>query len=131
MKVTFKYYGPAILWALFIFILCSVKLGKVSHSPMFFPGFDKLVHCGFFLVLVVFFCYGLIRQQSYQAFPYKKVILITTIAIIYGGVIELLQLYIFTWRSGEWNDLFADTIGALMGAFSIVTTVKALSYVKE
>src|SRR5260221_8425368 len=131
MKVLFKYYGPAILWALFIFILCSIKLGGVSNSPMFFPGFDKLVHCGFFFVLVVFLCYGLIRQQSYQAFPYKKVLLITIIAIMYGGIIELLQLYIFTWRSGEWDDLFADAVGALMGAFGIVITVKALSYVKK
>lgn len=131
MKMLFKYYGPAILWALFIFTLCSIKLGGVSNSPMFFPGFDKLVHCGFFFVLVVFYCYGLIRQQSRQRFSYKKIILITIIAIAYGGIIELLQRYIFTWRSGEWNDLFADAIGASMGAFSIMITVKALSYVKE
>jgi VanZ family protein len=131
MKTTFKYYGPAILWALFIFILCSIKLGGVSNSPMFFPGFDKLVHCGLFFVLVVFYCYGLLRQQSYQGFSYKKIILITIIAITYGGIIELLQRYFFTWRSGEWDDLFADAVGASMGAFSIVITVKALSYVKK
>jgi VanZ family protein len=131
MKVLFKYYGPAILWALFIFTLCSIKLGKISSSPMFFPGFDKLVHSGFFLVLVVLYCYGLIRQQSHHVFSYKKVIAITVVAVIYGGIIELLQLYIFTWRSGEWDDLFADAVGASMGAFSIIITFKALSYVKE
>ena len=98
---------------------------------MFFPGFDKLVHCGFFLVLVVLYYYGLIRQQSYLDFSYKKLIIITLAAITYGGIIELLQRYIFTWRSGEWNDLFADAVGASMGAFSIITIVKALSYAKE
>ena len=56
---------------------------------------------------------------------------ITLAVIIYGGVIELLQLFIFTWRSGEWNDFFADSVGACMGAFSVVLTVKAMQYVKK
>ena len=131
MKVLFKYYGPAILWALFIFIMCTIKLGKVTESPMFFPGFDKLVHCGFFFVLVVFYCNGLIRKLLPLPLSYKWVITVTIIAIIYGGIIELLQLTIFTWRSGEWNDLFADAVGASMGAFSIIITVNALRYVKK
>ncbi|HEY2583998.1 MAG TPA: VanZ family protein [Mucilaginibacter sp.] len=131
MKTSFKYYRPAILWALFIFMLCSVKLGRISQSPIFFPGFDKLVHCGLFFMLVVLYCYDFIRQQYHQAFSYKKIILITIIAIVYGGVIELLQKFIFTWRSGEWGDLFADSAGACMGAFSIIITVKALRYAKE
>jgi VanZ family protein len=131
MKVIFKYYGPAILWALFIFTLCTIKLGKVAESPMFFPGFDKLVHCGFFFVLVVFYCNGLIRKTLPLPLSYKSVIIVTVIAIIYGGIIELLQLTIFTWRSGEWNDLFADAVGASMGAFSVIITVNALRYVKK
>ena len=131
MKASLKYYWPAILWALFILIMCSIKLGKVSQSPLFFPGFDKLVHCGFFFVLVVFYCTGLIRQQSPPVIPYKAVILVTIVAIFYGGLIELLQLLVFTWRSGEWDDLFADAVGASMGAFSIILTVSAMRYVKK
>lgn len=131
MKTLFKYYGPAILWALFIFVMCSVHLGRIAESPIFFPGFDKLVHCGFFFVLVVFYGNGFIRQQPAGYLPYKGIILFTIIAIIYGGSIELLQLLIFTWRSGEWNDLFADAVGASMGAFSVLITFNALRYVKK
>jgi len=131
MKTALKYYWPAILWALFIFIMCTIKLGKIGESPLFFPGFDKLVHCGFFFVMVVFYCTGLIRQQSHLMISYTSIIIITLVAIIYGGSIELLQRYIFTWRDGEWNDLFADTVGASMGAFSIVLTVNAMRYVKK
>ncbi|HEY4325385.1 MAG TPA: VanZ family protein [Mucilaginibacter sp.] len=131
MKTSFKYYRPAILWALFILILCTAKIGKIAQSSIFFPGFDKLVHCGLFFMLVVLYCYDFIRQQYHPAFSYKKIILITIAAISYGGVIELLQKFMFTWRSGEWDDLFADSVGACMGAFSIIITVKALRYVKE
>ena len=131
MKTLFKYYGPAILWALFIFVMCTVHLGKFAESPIFFPGFDKLVHCGFFFVLVVFYCNGFIRQQSAPYLPYKDIILFTVIAIAYGGAIELLQLLVFTWRDGDWNDLFADTVGAGMGLFGVVITGAAINHVKK
>ncbi len=131
MKVSLKYYGPAILWALFVLFMCSIKLGKISSSPMFFPGFDKLVHCGFFFVLVVFCCMGLIKQQTPKSISYTSAGLITVLMIIYGGIIELLQLWVFTWRSGEWDDLFADAIGALMGAFGVMITFNAIKYVKN
>jgi VanZ family protein len=98
---------------------------------LFFPGFDKLVHCGLFFVLVVLYSSGVIRQQSIGVVSYKYLLLITLIAILYGGLIELLQHYFFTWRSGEWDDLFADATGACMGAFSIIITFKAIAYVKK
>jgi len=133
MKILFNYYGPAILWALFIFIMCSIKLSEsLTHAPIFFPGFDKLTHCGFFFVLVILYSYGLIRQQSTPYISYKAILMFTAAAIVYGGAIELLQFYFFTWRSGEWADLFADAVGASMGAFSIILTVNAYSgYVKK
>lgn len=56
---------------------------------------------------------------------------ITLTAILYGGIIELLQLWVFTWRSGEWADLFADTVGAGMGIFSILVAMDAIKYDKK
>lgn len=131
MTPAFKYYGPAILWALFIFVMCTAKLGNAGNSPLFFPGFDKLVHCGFFFVLVVVYCCGLIRQQLSRSLSYKSIIIFTIFAILYGGIIELLQNYVFTWRTGDWADLFADSIGAMMGAFSVSVVVYAMSYDKK
>jgi VanZ family protein len=131
MKNMFKYHGLAFLWALFILIMCAAKFGSISGSPMFFPGFDKLVHCGLFFVLVVFGFYGFSRQQISAAMPYKAVLFIIALAIAYGGIIELLQLYIFTWRSGEWDDLFADAVGASMGGFGILLTVYGIRYAKK
>ncbi|ASU36467.1 VanZ family protein [Mucilaginibacter xinganensis] len=108
-----------------------MKLGKVSDSPLFFSGFDKLVHCGFFFVMTVFTSAGYITQQSPRTLSFKALFLITVIITAYGGLIEILQAYVFTWRSGDWNDLFADMIGVLMAAFSIFITVKAFGYEKK
>jgi len=131
MKVTLKYYWPAILWALFILILCSIKLGEVAESPLFFAGFDKLVHCGLFFVMMVFITASYTRKHTRAVLSVKAIAILTVITIGYGGMIELLQKYFFSWRSGDWNDLFADTIGVLMAAFSIFIMLKAISYEKK
>lgn len=132
MKIVLKYQRLTILWALFIFLMCSIKIGEsVGHVPLFFPGFDKLVHSGFFFMLVVLWCNGIIRQQNERLLSYKSAIIVTIISILFGGLIELLQLTIFTWRDGEWPDLFADTIGACMGVFSVMLITRAVNYEKS
>ena len=35
--------------------------------------------------------------------------------ILLGGIMELLQAYCTTTRSGEWLDFYADTVGVLLG----------------
>lgn len=83
-----KYYWPAILWALFVLIMCSVKLGEVSESPLFFPGFDKLVHCGFFFVIIVFITAGYIRQQSIHTLSYQTLLVITLSQLFMVGLLK-------------------------------------------
>ena len=131
MKGALKYQKLTILWAFFIFIMCSINMGGVSKAPMFFPGFDKLVHCGFFFVLVVLWSNGIIRQQNIKFLTYKSAAVILVWCLVYGGLIEILQLTVFTWRSGEWGDLFADMVGAGMAAFGILVIERALGHEKS
>jgi VanZ family protein len=131
MQATLKYYWPAILWAIFVFTLCTIHLGNIGNSPLFFPGFDKLVHCGFFFVFVIFYSQGLVRKHKLPRFPYKHAVTIVLIAILYGYAIELLQKYVFTWRDFEWNDVFADSVGACMGMFSVLILSAAFYHEKK
>jgi VanZ family protein len=131
MSLNFKYYGPALLWALFILTICSIKMGDIGSGHLFFPGFDKLVHCGLFFVLVVFYCNGFIRKHGQDNLTYLVFVKIIIGAILYGGLIEVLQAYVFTWRSGELADLFADAVGTCMGIFSVLLTMLAIKNVKE
>jgi VanZ family protein len=131
MKATLKYYGPATLWALFILIICAVNLGGVSESPMFFAGFDKLTHTGLFFTFTVLYCNAFIRQQRPLSFPYKQLAVVTIVAIFYGGLIEILQLKVFTWRSADWNDLFCDVLGICMGVFGVMLTIGAIGNEKK
>lgn len=112
--------------------MCTIKISdNITHEPMFFPGFDKLAHSGFFFVLIVFWCNGIIRQQNGRLLSYKSAAMVTIAALLFGGLIELLQLTIFTWRSGEWSDLFSDSVGACMGIFGTMIIDRASNYEKS
>lgn len=127
MNNRLKYYGPAILWALFILIICSLPMGPITNSPRFFPGFDKLVHCGLFFVLATLYCYGSIRKFNTRTIRIEIAMKNTIVLISYGALIEVLQMYVFTWRSGDMSDLFADTVGTCMGIFSVLVTSSAIN----
>jgi len=131
MKAILKYYGPAILWALFILIICSVNLGSAGDSPMFFEGFDKLTHTGLFFTLTVLYCNGAIRQQKPVTFSYKQAFITMVAGIFFGGIIEILQWEFFKWRSADWNDFFCDALGACMGIFGVMLTVSAIGNEKK
>jgi VanZ family protein len=131
MKLFLKYHGPATLWALFILYICSADLGSVDKAPMFFAGFDKLTHCGLFFTFTVLLCFGIIKQQRPRPFTYTKAIVVLAASIFYGGVIEILQLEFFTWRTADWNDMFCDVLGACMGIFGVMLTVWAIGNEKK
>lgn len=124
-----KYQKLILGWALFVLVICNMPMDEVSRSPRFFAGFDKLVHCGLFFVFNILATYGIIKQQRNLSWANAVKVLVITIA--FGAAIELLQLYIFTWRSGDWNDLFADSVGAGMATFGSILTVTLISNEKN
>jgi VanZ family protein len=131
MNLIFKYYGPAIVWAFFILVICNIPMGKVASSPMFFEGFDKLVHMGLFAVLSILYCSGSLRKWRTRNLRIQIAVKNTIVLISYGALIEVLQQYIFTWRSADGNDLFADAVGACLGIFSVMVTTNSNRYEKS
>ena len=91
-----------------------------GKEPFFFVGFDKMAHLGFFYVLAVLLFYGKINDQGNYSFRLLTIFKIMLIAALLGGVIELLQWKIFTYRSAEWWDFGCDMLGTVMGIFSYV-----------
>lgn len=119
MLKTLRHQYLAIIWAIIVLILCDIPVSGTAGIPVF-EGFDKLVHTGFFFVLTVLLFYGKIRQQlsyTYRSITILKILLVTTIL---GGGIELLQYSVFTYRSADWWDFFADMTGVGMGIFSYI-----------
>lgn len=102
-----------VLWCIVIFILCTLPVGDIVKTEVTIPFFDKIVHFLMFYILGIFVCSELIFQTEYS---YKTISLITILLVgLYGGIIELLQNYIFVYRSGDFYDLLADVLGGILG----------------
>jgi len=110
----------AILWTAVILVMCNMKMPDTSGSGIFFEGFDKMVHLGFFYVLTIFLFFGKIRYQHNYSFRSLTIFKVILIGAALGGFIELLQWKIFTYRSAEWWDFGCDMLGVFMGVFSFV-----------
>lgn len=118
MFKTLKFQWGAIVWSVVVLILCSMPMASSGESSVFFEGFDKMAHLGFFFILTVLLLFGKINQQNsydYRLLTILKIILITAFL---GGGIELLQWKVFTYRSAEWWDFISDMLGVGMGIFS-------------
>jgi len=124
-KQTLSFQKWALVWALVILILCTVQMPDTSGSGIFFIGFDKMVHLGFFYVLTILLFYGKIKSQMGYSFRTLTIFKIVALTFFLGAGIELIQLEFFDYRSAEWWDLGCDMIGVFMGVFSYVLLHKS------
>lgn len=112
-----KHYIWAVLWAVVVVVLCCLPSETTDNVPKF-PGIDKLVHAGFFFVFTVLLYYGAIRQTASVRPSWSTSIKVVVFGGLFALFTEFLQWKIFTYRSAEMWDLFADAVGMGMGVFA-------------
>ncbi len=112
-----KHYIWAVLWALVVLVLCSLPSAATDEVPKF-PGIDKLVHTGFFFVFTVLLYYGAIRQVGTFRPSWRISTRVVIFSCLFALFTEFLQWKVFTYRSAEAWDLFADAVGTGMGVFA-------------
>lgn len=107
----------AILWAIFILVVCLMPGSSVPKYDLFSRlHADKLVHVFIFGVLLVLLMKGLLRQDNSNFLRQRALFTAFAVAVIYGAITELLQEFIASGREGDLGDLAANTIGAILGA---------------
>ena len=103
-------------------VVCLLLIGVLSFTP-FFPEtpldgvefIDKWTHLVMYggTSAVIWWEY----LRSHAVINYWRLLLWAVVGmIVLGGVVELLQAYCTTTRSGEWLDFLADSVGVLLGA---------------
>lgn len=112
-----KKLWPATLWAVFILILTGMPGNYIPHIKNFWEwlSIDKLVHFFIFGVLVFLILYGFREQYFNSTKRYLFGIISVLITSLYGMITEILQHFVFTGRSGNRFDFYADATGALIG----------------
>lgn len=98
-----------VLWTLLIFYACLMPASEVPKVKI--PYLDKVVH---FIFFANFSFLGLCMNRSSSST--KSKLFFWLFATILGVFIEILQAS--NWvkgRSFEWEDIFADSLGGLVG----------------
>jgi VanZ family protein len=110
-KISFSYFVPAILWALFILMVCLVspKYIPVVEFNLFAP--DKLAHLLLFGLLCQLLAWGSVKNRLSA---HRDILLAMGITIVYGALIELLQMLMRNGRSADIDDILADAAGAFL-----------------
>ncbi|MEO5572565.1 MAG: VanZ family protein [Bacteroidia bacterium] len=105
-----------LLWAIFIFILCILPGYAIPHySWTDLLSIDKAVHAFLFAVLTLLLIRGFKKQGQFLFLHVHTLTTAFIISAIYGGLLELMQNYCLTDRSGSWFDFVADALGSVLG----------------
>ena len=101
-------------------LLCILLIGVLSLAP-YFPEtplddvafIDKWTHLVMYggTCTVIWWEY----LRSHSTLNSRKLLITLAGMILLGGLMELLQAYCTTTRSGEWLDFWADSLGVVLG----------------
>jgi VanZ family protein len=109
-------FTPALLWSVIVTVLLTLP-GSAFPSENWLSKiwFDKWVHIGLFSIIVVMWCWAMLRK-NYNKQRLKNIfILIALVWFAYGIGMEFVQKYFIPNRSFDVGDIIADGVGCLLG----------------
>lgn len=104
-------YKFTILITIVITILCVIPVPDVPELGEV-PFFDKWVH--FVMFGSMTFAMYLDRKFTKQNINIIFILIAFLLPSLWGGLMELVQNYCTTCRSGDWLDFYADAFGAFL-----------------
>ena len=121
-------YPVTLLLAVGIVLLSLLPIPDIK-MPVDVPLADKWTHMVMYgvLTLTIWVEYRRAHQKSNA---WRLLLFAFFAPIAMGGILELMQAYLTTCRSGEWLDFVANTIGVCIGSavgILIMKTAKKLT----
>lgn len=107
----------AILVTLGILFLSLIKLPNISLGITYT---DKFYHTFAYFVLTISWLLSFYKK------PHKKY-LITFLCLLFGIIIEALQFILTNYRTGDYLDVLANSLGIVLGLLFFNYTLKKLN----
>ena len=107
MRRFLRQYRFSVVWGIVVLLLSVLKisLGEEIETMSYA---DKNLHAFLYAILAVLVC------KETKSRGYKIYLFSWLIVSIYGILVELIQIPI-PYRSFEWGDVVADSLGAVVG----------------
>ncbi|MFM2136086.1 MAG: putative integral rane protein [Bacteroidota bacterium] len=115
MNLRGNHWIPPVVWALVVLLLCGIPGQHIPEMSFWrWLRWDKLTH------LVLFGTLGFLVLRASRISAGKRLGEFTvwtwvSLTILYGAIIEILQLTVFIDRSGDVRDAVANGLGAVLG----------------
>lgn len=106
-------------WMVLITSLSLFSFSDDGEDIISIPHLDKMVHAAFHFGIVVLGAFFLNEAAPKFWSWTKRIVLLLTFSLFYGGLIELLQWLLPFDRSAEVLDVFANFSGAVLGGLLI------------
>ena len=113
LSIYFRRYPLSLLAALVITALSLLPIGSVEIAEDV-PFADKWTHMVMYGSFTVVIWSEYLRHHR-RLQPSRLVLFAFLAPIAMSGLMELLQAYATTYRSGEWLDLAANSVGVCLG----------------
>ncbi|WP_201986822.1 VanZ family protein [Hymenobacter rubidus] len=107
------YAALPIGWAVVVLVLTLTPSDEMPRTPVWeLLSFDTAAHAGVFFVLAALSWFSLHRQRRWPWLAHHAVATTLVGSVLFGALIEVLQMTMKLGRHGEWSDLISDSIGA-------------------
>jgi len=109
----FSYYKSLIVFLLILFA-STLPASEVPDADWIsIPNFDKFVHFGMYFTFTAVLIYDVLKSKPEIAL-FKILSFSATLAMIYGGIIEIIQWSLTNSRSGDVFDFLSNSAGILV-----------------
>lgn len=115
-----KKHPFSFLIVVFIWYLSLFNPPKINMN--FVPFVDKWTHIAMYFTLVFVLLIEDFRISKLLP-NLLRIVMFYLIPILMSGIIELIQAYFTTNRSGEWLDFYANAIGGIIGVLLAFITL--------
>jgi len=99
------------IWTIIILYL---SLGHISSPDKItvIPFLDKVIHLSMYFILTILLLFEL--QLSTKK---NTIAMIMLYSLLFGSLMEILQSYIFVYRSGDYLDFIFNSLGTIVALF--------------
>ena len=109
------YAALPLLWAAVVLVLTLTPSAEMPRTPVWeLLSFDTAAHAGVFFVLAVLSWFSLRRQRRWPRLARHAGAAVLVGSLLFGALIEGLQMTMHLGRHGEWSDLLSDGLGAAL-----------------
>ncbi|GAC1368896.1 MAG: hypothetical protein NVSMB30_06170 [Hymenobacter sp.] len=100
-------------WAALVLLLTLTPADEMPRTPEWeLLSFDTAAHAGVFFVLAGLSWFSLRRQRRWPGLARRSGLVVLVGCVLFGSLIEALQVAMRLGRHGEWSDLLSDGLGA-------------------